>query len=132
MEKVKLQKTFDRVAISASTVCMLHCLVTPVLLVVVPVVSSSFLSDELFHRVLVAFVMPISFIALFLGCQRHRDRTVLMLGSLGLFFLVLVALVGHELFGEMGEKIGTMISGAILVSGHIRNYRLCRHDKSDD
>ena len=134
MEKVQIQKFLDRVAISASALCMLHCLVTPLLLVAVPIISSTFLADELFHKVLVAFVLPVSLIALFLGCRRHRDRVVLIFGSIGLFCLVLVAAVGHDLFGEFGEfgeKVATIISGVILVLGHIRNYYLCRHDKCD-
>jgi cytochrome c biogenesis factor len=131
MEKVQMQKILDRVAISASTLCMLHCLVTPLLLVAVPVISSTFMADEQFHKILVVFVLPISLIALFLGCTRHRDRIVLFLGSLGLVFLVSIAFVGHELLGEFAEKVGTVISGMILVVGHIRNYYLCRYDKCD-
>ena len=131
MEKVQIQKFMDRVAISVSTLCILHCLVTPLLLVAVPVISSTFVADELFHKTLVAFVLPASLVALFLGCRRHRDHTVLILGSLGLVCLVLVAAVGHELLGELGEKVGTVIGGAILVAGHIRNYYLCRHDICD-
>ena len=131
MEKVQIQKIMDRVAISASALCMLHCLVTPLLLVAIPIISSTIVADELFHKILVVFVMPVSFIALFIGCHRHRDRLVLVIGSLGLVSLVSIAFVGHDLFGEFGEKVGTVISGMILMLGHIRNYYLCRHDKCD-
>ncbi len=131
MEKAHIQKVLDRVAISVSALCMLHCLITPLLLVAIPVISSTFLAEELFHKVLVAFVLPVSLIALFLGCRRHRDSVVLILGSIGLFFLVTVALVGHELLGELGEKIATVVSGAILAVGHFRNYYLCRNDECD-
>lgn len=118
-------------AISASALCMLHCLVTPLLLVAVPVISSTFLVDEEFHKTLVTVVLPTSFIALFLGCRRHKDRTVFVLGSLGLIALVSIAYFGHDLLGELGEKVSTVISGAILAFAHIRNYRLCRHDGCD-
>lgn len=131
MEKVQIQKNLDRLAISVSALCMFHCLITPLLLVAIPVISSTFLAEELFHKALVAFVLPISFIALFLGCRRHRDSMVLIFGGIGLFFLVAVALAGHELLGESGEKIATVISGVILAVGHFRNYYLCRHDKCD-
>ncbi len=127
MEKIQIQKLMDRMAISASVLCMLHCLVTPLLLIAAPVISSTFMADEQFHKMLVAFVLPVSIIALFLGCHQHRDRIVFVLGSLGLFSLVLVAFVGHEVLGEFGEKIATLVSGAILVLGHIRNYYLCRN-----
>ena len=131
MEKVQGQKILDSLAISASTLCVLHCLVTPFLLILVPVISSTFVADELFHKIFVAFILPISIVALFLGCRRHRDRIVLILGSIGLACLVIVAAMGHEFFGEFGEKIGTVIGGMILVTGHIRNYYLCRQDVCD-
>lgn len=86
------------------------------------------MADEAFHRIIVAFVLPISFIALFLGCRRHKDRTVSVLGIIGLILLALSAYFGHELFGELGEKVVTVISGLILAISHYRNYRLCQHD----
>lgn len=128
MQKVQAQRLMDRMAISASALCMLHCLLTPLLLVAVPVISTTLLADEAFHRLLVAFVLPTSLVALFLGCRRHKDRGVLVLGGLGLISLVLVALFGHDLLGETGERVATVISGAILAIGHLRNYRLCRQD----
>ena len=131
MEKVKIQKKLDHVAISVSALCILHCLLTPLLLIAIPVMSSTILAEELFHKLLVALVLPVSVFALFIGCRRHRDRKVLIFGSIGLFFLVMVALFGHELLGETGEKIGTVISGAILAFGHFRNYSLCRNDGCD-
>jgi hypothetical protein len=128
MEKVKVQRLLDRMAISASALCMLHCLVTPLLLIAVPVISSTIVADDEFHRILVAFVLPVSLIALFLGCRRHRDRAVFVLGVFGLISLVLIAYLGHDLLGEAGEKGATIFSGVILAIGHFRNYHLCRHD----
>lgn len=131
MEKITLQTIFDRVAISTSLLCMLHCLVTPFLLIAVPVISTTILADELFHKLLVAFILPVSIIALFIGCKRHRDPSVLAFGMLGLISLVLVAVFGHVVLGELGEKVATVIGGIILMIGHFRNYHLCRNDKCD-
>lgn len=125
------QQLLDRLAVSASVACMLHCLVTPLLLVVLPVLSSSVLPGEALHRALVLVVVPMSLVALYLGCRRHRDRAVLALGGLGLVLLVGVAVVGEELLGEGGERIGTLLGGAALAAGHLRNYRLCRTDRCE-
>jgi cell division protein FtsW (lipid II flippase) len=132
MEKVQIQKNLDRFAISVSVLCILHCLLTPMLLIAIPVMSSTILAEELFHKLLVFLVLPVSLFALFIGCRRHRDRKVLLLGSIGLFFLVAVALFGHELLGESGEKTATVISGLILAVGHFRNYSLCRNEQCDN
>lgn len=127
MNQTHVQKWLDRMAISVSALCMLHCLATPILLVAVPILSSTLMADEEFHLFMVIFVLPISLIALFIGCRRHKDRAVLLLGGLGLLSLVLVAYLGHDLLGEQGEKVATVASGVILAIGHLRNYRLCRH-----
>ena len=121
----------ELIAVSASALCVFHCLATPILLIAVPVLSSTFVADEEFHRFLVLFLLPVSLVALFIGCRRHRDRVVLVLGGLGLISLVLTGYLGHELLGELGEKITTVMSGVILAIGHLRNYQLCRRDGCD-
>jgi hypothetical protein len=55
----------------------------------------------------------------------------LALGGLGLIALVSIAYLGHGLLGEVGEKVATVIGGAILAIGHFRNYRLCHRDGCD-
>lgn len=123
-----VQQLLDRVAVSASALCLLHCLATPLLLVALPVLSSTLLADEALHRMLVLCLVPVSIVALFLGCRAHRDRGVLALGALGLGALVVVAYAGQALVGEVGERAGTAVAGGILAAGHVRNFRLCRRD----
>ncbi len=132
MDRIEVQQMLDKVAISASALCMLHCLLTPLLIITVPVISLTFMADESFHKILVAFVLPISLFALFIGCHRHKDRTVMLLGCAGLFSLVIVAFIGHDVFGEPGEKVATVLGGIVLVLGHVRNYVLCRKTACDN
>ena len=120
------QGVFDRVAISTSALCMIHCLATPFLIIGVPVLSSTFIAGEAFHRFLVWIVLPVSLVALFIGCRRHKDAVVAAFGGLGLLLLVLTAYFGHQLLGETGERVATVVGGLILAMGHFRNYRLCR------
>ena len=129
MQMLKIQNLLDGLAISASLLCVLHCLLMPFLLILVPIISSTFVAGEEFHFALVVFVLPLSIIALFLGCSRHKDRTVIILGAVGLTSLVLIALFGHDFLGEIGEKVATVISGTILAAGHLRNFKMCRHDR---
>lgn len=128
MEHIKAQKILDRLAMGMSSFCILHCLVTPVLLVSIPVLASTVVADETFHKILLVFVLPASSLALLLGCRRHKDWTVLFLGTLGLTLLVIIAYFGHELLGEAGETVATVTGGLALVASHFRNHRLCRSD----
>lgn len=128
MELIKAQKILDRLAMGMASFCVLHCLVTPVLLIVIPVLTSTIVADETFHKILLVFVLPASSLALLLGCRRHKDWIVLALGILGLMQLALIASFGHELLGEVGETVATVVGSLVLAASHFRNHRLCRSD----
>jgi len=89
------------------------------------------LADEGFHLVMLWLILPSSAIALTLGCRRHKDAAVLVAGACGLSILVFTAAFGHDLAGELGEKLLTFVGAAVLSAGHLRNYRLCRREACD-
>jgi hypothetical protein len=126
MRAIAVQRVLDRFAVAASGMCALHCLTTPLLLVVLPTLTSTILADETFHRLLLILVLPTSVIALSFGWRRHKDSIVVALGSSGLLQLSVTALWGHALFGEPAERISTVIASAVLSASHLRNHRLCR------
>jgi hypothetical protein len=128
IEQSHVQRTLDRLAVSGSVLCLLHCLATPLLLVALPVLSSTVVADEAFHRLILVFVLPVSLVALLIGCRHHKDPVVMGFGGVGLLSLILVAFFGYDLLGEAGERAATVASGLALAIGHLRNYRLCRDD----
>ncbi len=87
---------------------------------------ASVLGDEGFHKAMLWLILPAAILAFSIGCWRHRDRLVLMLGMIGLTGMVLAVAVVHDLFGEVSERIVTVLSAAVLVSAHYRNFQLCR------
>ncbi len=109
-----------------SAVCALHCIGAPVLLVAGTALPASFLTDEAFHQTLLWAILPAAALAFGLGCWQHKDRWVLLLGVLGLFGLSSPVAVPHDLIGEIGERIVTVVSAGILIVAHVRNFRLCR------
>jgi len=125
--------TIDKLAILLSGACLLHCLLTPVLITLLPIISSSvFIEDVLFHQLMLWAVLPTSFIALFLGCRKHKQFSIAGTGVVGIITLVAVAFFGHEWFGITGEKIATSIGGLILALSHFLNYRACQNTTCDD
>ncbi|WP_205688873.1 MerC domain-containing protein [Candidatus Macondimonas diazotrophica] len=123
-----MQRPLDLLAISISGLCAVHCLLMPLVLIISPVLSGSLFAGEDFHQLLLWVILPTSGFALWLGCRRHKDRPVLLFGVAGLSLLLLAAFLGHRWFGEWGERLLTVLGGAIMASGHVRNYRLCRRD----
>lgn len=127
---MKLQIAFDKSAMGLSFLCLAHCLLLPIATILLPTVLAMPVDDELFHRLLLIAVIPMSALALLMGCRKHRNWTVLFWGGIGLSILVFTAIFGHDLFSETGEKILTAIGSLIIIVGHYKNYKLCdQHDK---
>ena len=126
-----LQTFTDQTAIGLSVLCALHCLVFPFVLVLLPSATALQLGNEAFHIWMIIAVLPISLYALTLGCKKHKRYRVVAFGCAGLVFLV-AAILGEDLFGEAGEKSLTVIGSALLIWGHIQNYRLCREHENCD
>ncbi|MDU0353734.1 MerC domain-containing protein [Paraglaciecola aquimarina] len=120
----KLLNTADRSAIILSSLCLIHCLVLPVILVLLPTLTSvAFFSDERFHTWLLYGVIPISLFAVVLGYFHHRNRSVVLVTSIGMSVLILVALLGHDVFGEQGEIVASVLGSILVAYGHIRNFK---------
>ena len=110
----------DGAAVFLSVTCMVHCLVVPVLMTLFPVVNVALVEDQTFHLIMFVFILPVSVIALTIGCRQHKDFTTLILGGVGLSVLAITAFFGHDLFGETGERVTTTIGGLILSEHDLR------------
>lgn len=116
----------DKFAVSASTICAVHCIGLPFLLSVFPAVGSTLFGEESFHVWLLWGLVPLSAFSLSLGCKKHRNFSVLLKGILGVCVLIFTALAGHEMLGESSERYTTLLGAGLLALAHLRNYKLCR------
>ena len=121
-----VQATADKTAIFLSVLCSLHCLLTPVALVMMPSLVGMGLEDEAFHLWMVVAVVPLSLFALTMGCRKHKNASVLVLGLAGLAVLCSPFIIGHEALGEWGERGLTLLGAAMIALSHFRNFSLCR------
>lgn len=77
----------DWAAIGMSVVCGVHCLITPILLISLPILGRSFWVDENFHLWMIALVVPTTTLAVLSGCRRHKDRWVALFSVIGILLL---------------------------------------------
>ena len=105
----------DKIAISLSSLCVMHCFLTPLLLVSAPSVAMLGLDSEWFHIWMVIGVLPISLYALNRGCKEHKQSSFFRLGVVGILLLVSALFVEDKLFGEAGEKILTLLGSVCIV-----------------
>jgi MerC mercury resistance protein len=127
-----IQAISDKAAISLSFLCAIHCLVVPVLVVYLPTVVISSLTDETLHLWLLVVVMPVSAFAMVLGCQHHQRYRLVFIVGLGLSVLSGSAFFGHAWLGESGERLLSLIGAGIIAMGHFWNFKLCQTDTGMD
>lgn len=131
-----LRARLDQLAVLLSASCLVHCLLGPALIVLLPVLGGTVFAHSEFHLLLLFLIVPISGVALSLGWSRHGRREVWVLGGLGLATLVISAVMFHLLPHEDGdahslaEKLWTSAGGLLLAAAHIFNYRFCRRLKA--
>ena len=109
----------------------MHCLGLPLMLVVFPALGATIFGQESFHELLLWLVIPLSFVALSIGCRMHKSWLVILFGLAGLTLLIAASTLGHDFLGEYGERITTLLGAVSIAFGHIRNYTLCRRTRCD-
>lgn len=124
------QEVTDKLSIGLSMLCVIHCLVLPLLLVALPSFGALQLQNENFHTWMLISVIPISIYALTMGCKKHKRYRLFLLGGAGLVLMVVAVLFGHDIGGELGEKTLTLSGSVLIVIAHFCNFRLCRKHKS--
>ena len=121
-----IQGIADKSAIVLSFLCALHCLLLPAAIVLYPSTLGFLPGDESVHFALLFLVIPISAYALVKGGKVHKSRKVFITGISGLLVLVAAVVLGHDILGEIGEKILTGLGSIIVIIAHVQNHLICR------
>ena len=122
-----MQKIIDNLGITISSVCAIHCLLLPVIFLIAPY---SFLASHEFHEELIYFILPCALVAFVLGCRKHKDTRVAIIGTLGMILLG-SALLLHDVHhsDQHNEELTTVLitigGSVLLVVSHLRNRKLC-------
>jgi hypothetical protein len=113
------QQVFDGSAIGASALCLIHCLLPPLLLIFAPAAALAVSLPEAFHLWALVLALLCSSIALTLGYQLHRRLPPALLATAGLLLLVTAVLPA----AERVETLLTVAGSLLLAVGHILNLR---------
>jgi MerC mercury resistance protein len=115
----------DKLGIWASTLCVVHCIVTPVLISVSAVFAHFIPGEEKMHRTLAVGVATLGAIALVKGFRTHGRRRILGLIALGLGFIFAGAFYGDRLPSHGYEVAVTMTGSALMICAHRMNHTFC-------
>lgn len=125
---VEKTENWDRWGIFLSTLCAIHCLLTPVLILSLPALGSYF-ENEMVHIIMALFVVPVGAFAFWSGYKHHKKMYLLVLGFVGLSLVGGAPLV-HDFFhiDLFPEDLMTIFGSAILIGAHLLNRRACQCD----
>lgn len=119
---------FDKVGITITSLCAIHCIMLPVLLPVLPLLGLSFMHNHAFENIVLLTTMVLGFITLFIGFHRyHRKLYPFYSLFLGGFIYWQKAAWGAEY-----EHTILIIGAILVVLAHVMNMRLCNQCTSCD
>ena len=125
-QEMNTQVRADKLSITLSLACMIHCLLMPSFLILTSGFLALSIDNELIHRVFLIIVLPVSLYALITGYQNHKILSYLYLGISGLWLLFFAVFFGEGVFGEFAEKSLTLIGSIIVATSHYKNYKACK------
>jgi hypothetical protein len=115
----------DRIGITATSLCALHCILLPVLLPALPLLGLSFLADHAWEHVFLLITAILGTVALFSGFKKYHRRLypfyLLFLG-IGIYW------IKHD-FSEAIQPYFIIIGASLIVAAHIINLKLCNSCK---
>jgi len=115
----------DRIGITATSLCALHCILLPILLPALPLLGFSFLADHAWEHVFLIFTAILGSIAMFSGFKHYHRK-------LYPFYLLILGVViywqKHD-FSESLQPIFIIVGSLFIVAAHIINIKLCNSCK---
>ncbi len=116
----RIGKWFDGFAVSASALCLVHCLALPLLIAALPAIANRIDPGEGFHLIVLLFAIPTSGFALVEGWRRHRGLAPLFVGSAGLTLMA----AGLMFENWVAVETGVTVAGSLLLAGaHVANWQ---------
>ncbi len=123
---VKVVRTkADIVGIGLSGLCMVHCLVFPLLISFAPAVMRGLPGDDVTHRGLAIGIALASGLAFRSGFKVHRKGWILALFLLGIALISVAAALGDRILSESGETAITVCGSLLLITAHWCNRSFC-------
>ena len=123
---IKTQLAADKLAMTLSMVCVVHCFITPSFLILTSGLLPFSFDNEFIHKLIVLLAVPVSIYALTTGYKNHNTISFLPVGILGLLTLILAVVLGESTLGEFGEKALTLGGSILIAYAHFKNYQVCK------
>jgi hypothetical protein len=118
-----INKIWDKVGISVSSLCLLHCLATPLLLILFPAASFTWLENEIIHQVFAAMVITAAIMAISPHWKTFKRKDIIIQAFIGVLLILSAMFYFHD-FGALYEVLLTALGSLLLISAHYKNLKI--------
>lgn len=115
----------DKWGINLSLLCLIHCLVTPFILMSLPIMARYYLAHPWFHWVMAILIVPVGVRAFYAGYLLHKNLRVFYFGIPGLLAIGIVPVFFHSVLNFYTEIAIMVAGGSSLIVAHLMNRRSC-------
>ncbi len=122
-ERATRASLLDRAGICVSAVCLVQCLVLSLAIVLAPMMSLGIFGSDLFHRLLLLLILPLSLGAFWLGYRSHRSVGLLLAGMAGLALVLAAAFLEATVLPPLAASALTSAGGITLIVSHWLNLK---------
>lgn len=120
---IAYQGRWDHAGIGASFLCVVHCLLTPLLMTALPAMAAT---EHQTHNVFAIIILLFGLLAFIPGYRKHHKKSVPVNGIMGASMIILAAELPEIANAELIETILVLVGGITLISAHLRNIYWCR------
>jgi len=111
----------DKVGSVLSIGCAVHCILTPIIIPLLPMLGFFIGHDGYFHLILSALIVGIAALALIPGYLKHHNLAPIISASIGIVLIVSMGIFEH--FTEsILVIVPTIVGSSLIVLGHYLNH----------
>lgn len=122
MKTILKSKNLDRLGITASLACAIHCAALPFLMTSLPLLGLSFLAHSWVEILMICISLFLGFYSLLRSYPLHRKMVPVLTLIAG--FALIAA--GHYLLEGL-EAILIPLGGLTIAGAHVLNWKYCRN-----
>ena len=127
---------FDRIGMISSSLCAIHCILMPWLLMIAPVLTGTIFTDAKLENVFVAFSILLAGFCGYLGCLKHGKWGVMTLIATGGATLTVVRMTAPAICClddiSWTHATGAAFGGSLLAASHFLNLKYSRQVDSEE
>jgi len=123
-----MNKIWDKFGICASTLCLIHCIATPFIIMFFPSIKSMIGDDHFVHEVFSVIVITLVIIAVYPQCRRHGHKDIVGFAITGAVLIISAIFIYHE--NVTLHYVLTSLGSISMIIAHLKNMKL-RHNKCD-